>query len=197
MNGPRIQPRLILAATVVIGGILVLALPQFAMSILQIVIVTAAVVFGVFALESNVPETGWVSPFKWMSPFRRGSYSWRKGNKADEIGSIRRKLSGWRQPIPPCPPMPPEVLGLLRPMIQTVLGLPSEGMDDLAEARAYLSPGTFAVLASDPSKPPPWFLMLPPNKEEVAEAVHGILDELDRIGTDIEGDILSPHSGQP
>jgi hypothetical protein len=183
MNDPSIRPGNMVAATLMIGGILVVALPQHALSIAQIVIVASAVVTGLYALEVNVPATGWISPFKWMSPFRRRDGDHRgKGDKAlDELRWIRRKLSGWRQPIQHGPPLPPETLGLLRPLIRTALDLSSEHNGDLASIRGELTPGTWAILASEGARQPYWFQMIPPNEKEVAETVHRVLDEIQTI----------------
>lgn len=182
MNEHFIRPRNVAAAAVVIGGVLIIALPQYTLSIVQIVIVAGSVVAGIYALEVNVPTTGWISPFKWMSPFSRGAHPGKKSATPDEIRSILSKLTGWRQTLEHGPPMPPEALNLLRPLIRAGLDLDAENETDLAAARSVLSPLTWAVLTSDQSRQPYWFQMLPPNKREVAEAVHHILDELERLG---------------
>lgn len=182
MNDQPIRPGSVAAAAVVIGGILIIALPQYTLSIVQIVMVAGAVVAGIYALEVSVPTTGWMSPFKWMSPFGRGDQPGRKGAKADEVRSIRSRLTGWRQPIQHGPPMPPEALAILRPIIRASLDLDTDDDAGLDSARSVLSPLTWGVLTSDRSRQPYWFQMLPPKKGEVAEAVHHVLDEIDRLG---------------
>jgi hypothetical protein len=37
------------------------------------------------------------------------------------------------------------------------------------------------VLTSDQLEKPYWFQLLPPNRREVAEAVHRVMDEVDRL----------------
>ena len=175
------------AAAVLIGGVLLIALPRHAMSIVQLVIVTVSVVAGLYALAVNVPPTGWMSPFKWMSPFGRATHFGRGGKESGEIESIHRKLSGWRQPIQNGPPMPSETLRLLKPLIRAALDLEPGDDAHLASARALLSPLSWAVLTSGASgQPYYWFKMFPPNRREVAEAVHSVLDEVARLPTGIE-----------
>jgi hypothetical protein len=169
------------AAALVLGGGFVVALPQHALSVLQVVILTVAVGAGLHALSANVPPTGWMSPFKWMSPFRRKAGSGRDRNGRDEIDSIRSKLGGRRQQIRKGPALPPETVGLLRPLIRKALDLDPEAEAEWASARSVLSPRSWSILTAPPPGPDHWFRALPPNRPEVAGLVHAVLDEVDRI----------------
>ncbi len=180
MSERALRPGNVAAAGALIGGVLVVALPQHGMSIVQLVIVTVAVSSGVYALAVNVPSTGWISPFQWMSPFNRAAGRRRPRARSDELRSIRTKLSGWRQRIENAPPMPPATLRLLKPLIASALDLDPDDEPHQGSARGPVSPLTWAVLTSEPLQRPYWFRTLRPNEGEVTQTVHAVLDDLDR-----------------
>lgn len=168
------------AAAVLIGGVLVAVLPQHAMSVVQLVMVTVATAAALYALIVSVPVT-W-----WKSPFDQSGGSGRKTHGSDEMDLIRSKLSGRRHPIENGPPLPPGALHLMKPLIRVALereNLDPEAEADMAPARALLSPLTWAVFTSDPSRRPHWFRTFRPNEREVADIVHGVLDDLDRLAS--------------
>jgi hypothetical protein len=169
------------AGAVVIGGLLLVVLPQHAPSVLRLVIVTVAAAAGLHALATTVPPTGWLSPFKLMSPFGRRAPGGGGGGRWDELDPIRRKMGGWRQPMAHGPPLPPEVVRLLKNLAETALDLDSERNVAQPSARPRLSPTTWAILTSEPETRPPWFRMRRPNRRKVAKTVVGVLDELDRL----------------
>lgn len=176
MNERTLRPGNLAAAAVVIGGVLVLALPQHGMSIVRLVIVTVAAGAGLYALALNAPATWWVSPFD-----RRGRRG-KKGHASVEIDWIRSTLSGRRQRIENGPALPPEMLRLLQPLIRVALereGIHPHDRGYPDAARRLLSAQTWAVLHSDPLNWPPRSRTLRPDKRKTAEAVHAILDELD------------------
>jgi len=181
------------AAVLVIGGVFLAVFPQYTLSTIQVVIVTTAVMAALFALEANVPSTGWMSPFRWMSPFGRPYPTRRVRRETDELRTMRATFSGWREPLPPGPPLPADTLRLLRPLIRGTLGLDMESESQLDAARKTLSPATWAVLTSDQRQKPFWFQMLPPNPRQVAEAAHRVMNELDRLDaySDDSGDLTN------
>ncbi len=181
MNERALRPGNVAAAATLIGGVLAVALPQHGMSIVQLVIVTVAVSTVVYALAVNVPTTRWMSPFKWMSPFNQAAYLRRRSGRSDELGSIRSKLSGRRQPIENGPPMPPATLRLLKPLISSALDLDPDDEAHQPSARGVVSPLTWAVLTSEPLQRPYWFRTLRPNEREVTQTVRAVLDDLDRL----------------
>jgi hypothetical protein len=184
MNARSLRPPNVIAAAVLIGGGLLLALPQHAPSILRLVIVTAAASAGLYALAVSAPP-GRLSPFeRWLRPPRaqQGTH---------EVDWIRSKLAGRRQRIPHGPPLPPEILRLLRPLIEAAVeraGVPRE--DGWVEAaRPLLAPATCAVLASESQKRPFWVRLSAPDERGTADAVAAILDDLERLA---EGRPLAP-----
>lgn len=200
MNEGALRPGNVAAAAVLIGGVLATVLPQHAMSIVQLVIVTVAVSTGLYALAVHVPSAGWISPFKWMSPFGRAAYPGRRRRRSDELRSIRLKLSGRRQPIENGPPMPPVTLRLLKPLIASALDLDPSEEPPPPSARGRVSPLTWAVLTSQPLRRPRWFRTLRPNEREVTQTVHSVLDELDRLkagASDPKGSINSSQARVP
>lgn len=202
MNESGFRPRSVAAGAVIIGGLLLLLFPRFALSIVQVVVVTVAVVAGLHVLTVHVPPSGWMSPFKWLSPFVWLPPQRRRRTGLGEIDLIASKISGWRRPIPSGPPMPSAVLRLLRPLIRTALDLgspqglapgvplPTPPEPDLEEDPSLkspcqrLSPLTLAVLASDGPGGPRWYLPHPPHPRQVTEVVNHVLDELERLATD-------------
>ena len=200
MNERALRPGNVAAAAMLIGGVIAIVLPQYAMSLVQLVIVTVAVSTALYALAVNVPSAGWISPFKWMSPFNRAAYPGRRKRRSDELRSIRSKLSGRRQPIEGSPPMPPATLRLLKPLIAVALDLDSGDEPPPTTARGRVSPLIWAVLTSEPLQRPRWFRTLRPNEREVTQTVHSVLDELDCLksgASDPRRSVNSSHTRVP
>lgn len=175
MNVRMLAPANVAAAAVLIGGALVVALPGHATSIVRLVVLTTAAAVVVHAVASVVPEwtaTGW-------SPFGRAARREGETSASGEIDRIRSRLSGRRQRIGDGPPLPPETVRLLQPLIR--VALEREGLGCGKLARTSLSPLTLAVLAADPLQRPNWFRTHRPDGRQVAEIVHGVLDDLDRL----------------
>lgn len=183
MNESVFRPANVAAGAVVIGGVLLVALPRYAVSIVQVVIVTVAAAWGLYVLAVHVPSTGWMSPFKWMSPFGRGVPPRDGADGADELESIRSRLSGRRQPIEGGPALPPETLGLLQPLIREALALSSDDEAPAEVDREKVSPLTWAALTSDPMKDVHWLNSLPPDHRQVAEVVRRVLDDVERLAS--------------
>lgn len=180
MNERLLAPGRIAAAAATIGGVLLVALPEHAVSVVQLVLVTVAAAAGLYALIVNV------SPAWWISPFDRAAGPKQDDGRSEEIDAIRSKLSGRRQPVENGPPVPTDVLRLLKPLIGTALE--REGLDPRDErhreaARARVSPLTWAVLTSTPLAEPRWFRTRRPDERTSAEVVHRVLDDLDRLET--------------
>ena len=187
MSEHALRPGGVAIAAVLIGGVLVIAFPHHVLSIIRVVVATAAAVAALHALAVNVPLTGWISPYKWMSPFSPVARREIPQGDTDEVDFIHSKLSGWRQPIKYGPPMPPAVLRLLRPIVRSALGLGQHDEVDREVVRNLLSPVTWAILVSDPLEHTHWFLMRPPDARKVTEVVHHVLDDIERIAPHGEG----------
>lgn len=123
MNERTLRPGNVAAAAALLGGILLIALPQHAMSVVRLVIVTIAVGSALHVLAVHVPTTGWISPFKWMSPFSRRVGHARRRRRVGELDVLRASLGGRRQPIEGGEPLPPGTLRTLQPMIALALDL--------------------------------------------------------------------------
>lgn len=227
MNERTLRPANVAAAAVLIGGVLIVVLPQHGLSIVQLVVVTIAAAAALYALAISVPEwsaTWWrVAPFnrpsRAVGPTRRlrATHPARPARLAPRNGGVRRpfgrgrsrgpgnlerirsKLSGRRQPISNGPPVPPEALRLLQPLIR--VALEREGLDPGDEAhretaRALLSPLTWAVLTSEPLRGPPWYRTRRRAERQVADVVHRVFDDLDRLaagGGDSQPIPRAPH----
>jgi hypothetical protein len=178
---PRPSPALDLAVALLIGGVLIVALPRYSVDIAQVLVVTLAALAGLFALSVHVPPTLWMSPFKWMSPFGGTRSKGPQREKYDDVQSIRSTLSGWRQPLPQGPPLPPAVLRLMRPLIAGALDMVWDGEAPPPRVRKQLTPLAWAVLTSDPERRLPWYRMVAPNRREVSDAVHSLLDEIESL----------------
>jgi hypothetical protein len=178
MNARNLRPANTAAAALVIGGVLVVMLPQHAPSILRVVIVTIAATTGLYALAVN-------SPPAWGSPFQRG-IRWRRGARGPgEVAWIRSRLWGWRRRVGRAPALPREVRDMLRPLVVTALqrqGVDPHDDAGRATARRLLSPLSWAVLTGESRGPLAWLQARPPNRRRVAGLVHRVLDDLDRLG---------------
>jgi hypothetical protein len=198
MNERNLRPANVAAAALVIGGVLLLALPGYALGILQLVAVTAAATTALHALASNVPPTGWMSPFKWMSPFAGTPLSEPGPPDVHELEPIRARLGARRLRAVGGPPLPPDALRLLRPLIRSALDLPPGGPVP-REAALRLSPLARSILAAELPRDPRWIDTVRPDEDAVAEVVHQVLDELERLdpGPNGEGTPRSPRPHAP
>lgn len=172
------------AAAATLGGALIVFLPEHAPGIVQLVLVSVAAGAGLHALSSHVPQTGWLSPFKWLSPFADPARPTRRRHGSDEMHSIRSRLAGRRQTVPGCAPLPPDAIRLLQPVIAGALGVDPSNRRQMTRARDRLSTSTWSILTAEPLARPYWFRTLRPNQWEAAEVVHDVLDELERLPTD-------------
>lgn len=180
MNPTPLRQANVAAAAVVIGGLLVLVAPRYALTIVQLVVVTIAISAGLHALAANVPPTGWISPFKWMAPFNQALRDGATGPVPDELRAIRSHFGGWRRPFEPGPALPDSTVRLLRPLIRAGLDL-DLGERRRDQARGRVSARSWALLDADPADRPRWYLPVPPDARTVARAVHEVLDDLDRL----------------
>jgi hypothetical protein len=186
MNDVWIRPAGMAAATVLIGGTLVAVVPQHAPTILRLVIATLAATAALHALGMNTP------PRWWRSPFVRSRSRGRKARTADEIDWIRSMLAAPRQRIRNGPPLPPEALALLQPVIRA--GLERRGLaQDGQTARSLLAPATRAVLDAVPLRRPGWYRLLPPDERATARTVQRVLDDVAGLTTSHTND--SPNAG--
>lgn len=187
MNERDLRPGNVAAAAMVIGGLLSVLWPQHGVGIARLVIVTVAVAAGLYALAVNVPEWSTVLT---RSPFDRTDLPASERRAAGEIDRIRSQLARRRQRIEGGPAVPPEVLRLLKPLIVAALERQGLDLDDEAQlesARDLLSAPTWAVLTADVLEWPSWFRTVRPDERAVADVVHGVLDDVDRLtvaGTD-------------
>jgi hypothetical protein len=169
-----LRPGSIALAAVVIGGVLILLLPQHAMSIARLVILTSAAAAGLHALGVSAPPTWWRSPFD-----RPGQRRQRRGE--DDYDRVRSALGGWRQRIPGGVPLPPEVVRLLEPLIADSVargGGHATGAGDDGVAFVRLSPlvrvqGVWAAARPRPHR------LVRPDARAVSAAVLDVLNELD------------------
>lgn len=181
MNERTLRPANVAAAVMAIGGALTLVFPGHVLSILQVVAVTVAAAAGLYVLAVHVPPSGWISPFRWMSPFRLATRPQRRGGRSAELEAIRVRMSGRRQRIAGGPPLPPAVLRMLQPALRAALDLDLREGVPPPQARDRLSPAAWTVLTAEPLAGARWFRTLHSDPRAVAEAVHVILDELDRL----------------
>lgn len=181
MSGRAPGPAAVAAAATAIGGLLIVALPRQASGIVQLVLVTIAAGAALHALGTHVPPAGWLSPFKWLSPFAGPDRAKLRQHGSDEIDSVRARLAARRQRTEGGPPLPPDTLRLLRPVLETALDVDVTDPSDMADARRRLSPAAWSVLATEPLPRSYWFRTVRPNEWEVAEVVHEILDEIDEL----------------
>jgi hypothetical protein len=179
MSSPTLRPGSVATAAVVIGGALIAMLPQHALSIVRLVVLTAAAGAGLYALRVNAPATWWTSPFD------RGP---RRSRGPDEFESIRSGLSHWRLRMPEGPPLPPDAIRMLRPLLVAAVEQAGGTRSGAGTTiRVHVSPITRAILANGAVGRPRWFRMVPPDRRAVAAAVNTVLDDIERIRGDYGG----------
>jgi hypothetical protein len=184
MSGEWLRPGHVAAAALLIGGMLVAVLPQHALSIARLVVVTMAAAAALHALALNAPPRWWRSPF---AGHRRNR---RRASTADDIDWIRSMLAAPRQRVRHGPSLPPETLGVLQPLIRSALerhGIDAADTRGRAAARTLLAPVSWAVLTGEPVKGGQWYRLLPPDERATARVVHGVLDDLERLAADRAG----------
>lgn len=176
-----LRARNVAGAASALGGVVVVAAPQHAGTVLQVVVVAAAGGAVVAALGTLVPPTGWMSPFRWMSPFSPPTS--RAGRlRSGDLDTVRERLTGRRQPIPCGPPLPPEVLRRLQPLVRRALDLdPDDATPPPEHVRGRVSAALWGVLTTQPLTRPGWLATHRPHPRAVADAVRTLLDEVDRL----------------
>jgi len=178
MTEHAFRPGEVASSALMIGGILVAVVPRHAMAIAQLVVVTMAVVAVRHLLARSVPPTGWLSPFKWMSPFGRREGRRRGGRGPHGFATIRSKMSGWRHPFPTGLTLPPGAVGLLKPLIRDALDIEPDSEIPPTPEHPTVSPLTQAILECDPPKGVDRLRWIPPDSERVAEVVLTVLGDL-------------------
>jgi hypothetical protein len=170
-------PAHVATAAIVIGGVLILVMPQHGMSILRLVAVTVAAAACLHAFTVNAPPT-W-----WKSPFDRGMRAGQR-RQPEELDWIRAGLSGRRQQVVDGPPLPPGTLRLLQPLIRSALeqeGVDPDEADGGESAGALLSPLARGILVTQPLPRPTRAGTIGPDEWRTADAVQSVLDELARL----------------
>lgn len=169
------------AAVALFGGLLLIALPQHAATIVRVLLVALATVAALWAIGALVPEggiAGW-----WRSPFERPSDG-RTLRPSGELDRVRRMMAGRRRHISGGRPLPPDTIRLLQPLIVEALarrGLDASDPAHRTAIRGLLSPLAWRVLVSDPRYLPRWYETRRPDMRRTADAVRQLLDELERL----------------
>ena len=170
-----------IAATLLIGGALLVLLPERAVAILQLMLASVAVAAAVHVLVIVVPE--WSGGLSW-SPFAGGRRPEVQVTESKEVDRIRAMLSGRRQKLGHGSAVPPETVHLLTPVIRSALereGLDPDDPDRSEVARAAVSPLTWSVLRTEPQNWLPWYRGRRASDAATAEVVHHVLDDLERF----------------
>ncbi len=177
MSPDALRPLRIAAAALTLGGILVVLNPQRLPSVAQVVLLTLAAAAALRAPLVSVPVVWWSSPFDRK---REGA----DDPVPDELEAIRSRLAGRRQRVPHGPPLPPDVVGLLRGMIRRALereGLDLETEAGLLSARSRVSPRAWGILTCPVLSRTSRFRTRRPDPSGVARAVQRVLDEVEEI----------------
>lgn len=192
MNQPSLRVGNVGAGALALGGGLLIALPQHVVSIAQLVILAIAASAGLRALASHVPPTGFMYPLKWGSPFGDAGPAGRRISTNDEVGRIRAALSRPRQRLGGPPPLPPETLRLLRPLLRAALELDRDAPITAAHLPEHLSPAARAVLLTDPLEHGSWIRTTRPDERAVSETAHALLDEVEELARETPAHRTAP-----
>jgi len=178
------RPADVASATLALAGFAAIAFPAYVVSVVQVSFVVVAVSVALHALAAHVPQTGWLEPFKWMSPLERASRAARRGRGRSDVHGIRAKLSGARRRIPDASPLPPELVRSLQTLVARALDVDGDPCGDRVARfdglRDRVSADLWAILVADPSSGG-WLRTLPPDRRAVSASVHRALDELERL----------------
>ncbi len=189
MSDRVLQAGSIAAAAVVIGGALILVMPQHAANIIRLVIITVAAAVVLYALTENVAE--W-NEAEWLtSPFNRSGSESDPDGASEEVDRIRATFGQPRQLLEGGTPVTPGARRLLRPLIRTTLERQGVDMDDpkqLESVRERVSPLTWSMLTAPPLGPRRWYRTRRPDEHQVADLVHHVLDDLDRLAEQGDAD---------
>lgn len=175
MNDSVLRPGHVAAATLTLGGLLLLAAPGRAPGILRLILVTIAAAGGFYALLVHGGPTRRMSAFRWTL---RGQA---EEAAAADAHRLRATLTGRRHRIAGGRPLPPAAIRLLQSLIEAHLVHEGAGPDEpfrRSVARADLAPLTRAILAHDATVNPPWFRTRRPDPAESARIVQAVLDDL-------------------
>ncbi|NNM34533.1 MAG: hypothetical protein HKO53_15750 [Gemmatimonadetes bacterium] len=170
MNRSGLEPGRVAAATLVLGGLLVALFPGLSARVIRIVIVAGAAGTALFVLRTQAARAWWTSPFNVVRhrPNAPGS--------SPELDRVAAKFEGRRQPVPGGTALPPETIRLLRPLVVAAMARHrGPGAD------AELSALTRALPELEPQVWPRWFQTRSPGPTRVAQAVHQVLDDIDRM----------------
>lgn len=149
-----------------VGGVSVFFWPLSAIIVMKWLVGSLAVVTTLHVVTHTAPPVAWTSPFD-----RNGDQIGTP--EVDEVEWIRARLAGRRIRIGgDAVAVPPETLRLLRPLVEACLA---------RQGGAGLSPLARAVLHGDPTIRPGRWETIRPDTRAVAEIVHRVLDELERI----------------
>jgi hypothetical protein len=196
VNERALRPANVAAGGLTLAGILMIAIPQHVLGIVQVTIVAIAAAAGVYALAAHLPAGGWISPFKWGSPFAQATHVARTDHPAHELDLIARRMSGVRYELDGVlPPLPPKTLRLLQRLVRSALDLDPDVEPDLGD-RGRVTSLTWAVLHAEVPTGPAWRRWRRarlPNSHEVASVVHRLVDDLDRLA-ELQGPGSPTHS---
>ena len=181
MTERALAPGNVAAGALFVGGVVLVALPYHVLSILQVMVVAAAVSVGLYALARNVPQSGWLFPFKWLSPFSPDAHRRIRGHRTAALDELGTRMGDRRLPVENAPALPPVILRELRALIAGALDVDPGDAAAVASARDRVSPLTHAILASAPVERTTWFRTLRPHRTQTAAVVHRVMDDLDRI----------------
>lgn len=200
MNASNLHPVNLIAAGVLIAGTLIILLPQHAVSVISVTVAGVAAAVSIHLLVTNTKglrEGPW---WRDMSPFTRARARTNPRNVPRDLERVRSMLGRTRHRGSNHAPLPFEVERALSRTIRIALDRERLNPFDPAQSelvRRTLSPLTWSLLHEDQGSEGQGRRqrMLQPDEKGVAEVVHQVLDDLDRlaaVGTPTTGPSASP-----
>ena len=166
MRTPESRTLVFAVGVLVVGGNALVLDPASAPGVAQGMIGALALVAALHVAGRRAPGA------RWTSPFDTGIGGRNAPAEADETARIRARFAGRRLPLDDAgTALPPETLRLLQPLIADVA----------ARRGPAVSPLTRAVYEADPTMQPSRWTTSRPAPATVAEIVHAVLDDLDRL----------------
>ncbi len=178
---PPLSPRPMASASLVLGGLLLVAAPAHAVSVAQLAVATVAAAGALFVVVRQL------RPAVWMTPFNPRDRPRGDEDLRSEVDRLRTRLGGGRVQVAPGLALPPEVVRVLQPIVRAELEGAAGGV-----LAAPPSATLQAILRFESPDPRLRVRVRRGDEQAVSAVVHEVLDELDRLRSTTDSPLHPP-----